>query len=57
MRPGVSAPDTQYDVGISSVSDTYITELLLHFSDTHEKYMLQWSEQNVRRCHNVNRII
>ena len=36
-----------YTVGISQVSDTYLTEMLLHYYETHEQYMLQWSEQHV----------
>ena len=38
---------THYDVGISSVSDNYVTEVINTFHETHLTYILQWSEQNV----------
>ena len=37
----------EYSCGISQVSDTYLSEMLTSFYDTHEKYMMQWSEQQV----------
>ena len=29
------------------MSDSYITEMLEQFAESHEKYILQWSEQNI----------
>ena len=40
-------PDAQYDIGISTVSDNYITEALEQFAESHEQYILQWSEQQI----------
>ena len=42
--PGV----VHYDVGVSTISDNYITDSLLNFYDTHRRYITQWSEQNIR---------
>ena len=36
-----------YDVGISSISDNYISEVINTFHETHLPYILQWSEQNI----------
>ena len=45
---GVSAAEVaHYDVGISSLSDNYISEVLNTFHETHLSYILQWSEQNI----------
>eukprot|EP00966_Prymnesium_polylepis_P145494 3360218-Prymnesium_polylepis.1 len=37
-----------YDIPFSSISDNYITEALLDFYDSHRRYILQWSEQNIQ---------
>ena len=45
---GVAASDVQhYSVGISSISDNYITDVINAFHETHLPYILQWSEQNI----------
>jgi len=36
-RTGSAQPVIHYDVGISTISDNYITSALLHFYDTHKK--------------------
>lgn len=38
---------SHYDVGISSISDNYITDVINTFHETHLPYILQWSEQNI----------
>jgi hypothetical protein len=38
---------SHYDVGISTISDNYITDVLTTFHETHLTYILQWSEQNI----------
>ena len=40
-------PVVHYEAGISTISDTYITDALLEFVDSHRKYILQWSEQRI----------
>ena len=45
---GTPAEDvSHYDVGISSISDNYITEVITTFHETHLPYILKWSEQNI----------
>jgi hypothetical protein len=50
MKPGGDQsddPEAQYNVGISTVSDSYITDALEQFAESHEQYILQWTEQHV----------
>ena len=50
FRPaaGTSASNiSHYDVGVSTISDNYITEVIETFHETHLPYILQWSEQNI----------
>lgn len=48
IAAGQAAPPVvHYDSGISTISDTWITEALLAFVDAHRKYILQWSEQRI----------
>ena len=44
---GVADDASHYDVAILTLSDNYITEVLMTFHETHLPYMLQWSEQNI----------
>lgn len=48
-RRGEPAKEIEhFDVGISTISDNYITDALLAYVDGHEKYILQWHEQHVQ---------
>ena len=44
VQPGDVA---HYECGISTISDSYITEAINVFHETHLRYILQWSEQNI----------